>query len=63
MNERVAPTVPSSTDRKPITDLRAWLGVLAASDRLAVARPGVKLRFELSAIAKTLDGRKATRFR
>ena len=38
MNERVAPTVPSSTDRRPITDLRAWLNILAASDRLAVAR-------------------------
>ena len=62
MNERVAPTVPSSTDRKPITDLRAWLDILAASDRLAVARTGVKLRFELAAIAKTLDGQKATIF-
>jgi hypothetical protein len=37
MNERCADR-PSSTDRKPI-DLRAWLDVLAASDRLAVARP------------------------
>jgi 2,5-furandicarboxylate decarboxylase 1 len=62
MNERVAPTVPSSTDRKPITDLRAWLDILAASNRLAVARPGAKLRFELAAIAKVLDGHKATIF-
>src|SRR5262249_32832956 len=29
---------------------------------LAVARPGAKLRFELAAIAKTLDGTKATIF-
>jgi len=29
MNERVAPTIPSSADRKPVTDLRAWLDVLA----------------------------------
>ena len=62
MNERVAPAPSSATDRKAVTDLRAWLDVLAASDRLAVARPGAKLRFELAAIAKTLDGRKATLF-
>jgi len=62
MNERVAPTISPSAERKPITDLRAWLDILAASDRLAVARPGVKLRFELAAVAKTLDGHKATLF-
>jgi 2,5-furandicarboxylate decarboxylase 1 len=62
MNERVAPTVPSAADRKPVTDLREWLDILAASDRLAVARPGVGLRFELAAIAKKLDGEKATFF-
>jgi 2,5-furandicarboxylate decarboxylase 1 len=62
MNERVAPTIPSSADRKPVTDLRAWLDMLAGSNRLAVARPGVNLRFELAAIAKKLDGQKATLF-
>ncbi len=62
MNERVVPDTPAATERKPVTDLRAWLDILAASDRLAVARPGVKLRFELAAIAKTLDGTKATLF-
>jgi len=62
MNERVAPTPPSAAARKPVTDLRAWLDLLAASDRLAVARPGVNLRFELAAIAKKLDGEKATFF-
>src|SRR3977135_90886 len=62
MKERVAPTVSSAADRKPVTDLRAWLDILAASDRLAVARPGVGLRFELAAIAKKLDGEKATFF-
>ncbi|MEA2997793.1 MAG: 2,5-furandicarboxylate decarboxylase 1 [Alphaproteobacteria bacterium] len=62
MNERVAPAIPSAADRKPVTDLRAWLDILAASDRLAVARPGVNLRFELAAIAKKLDGEKATFF-
>ena len=62
MNERVAPTLPSAAERKTVTDLRAWLDILAGSNRLAVARPGVKLRFELAAIAKTLDGHKATLF-
>jgi 2,5-furandicarboxylate decarboxylase 1 len=62
MNERVAPDIPSATSRKPVTDLRQWLDVLAKTDRLAVAKPGAKLRFELAAIAKTLDGRKATLF-
>jgi len=62
MNERVAPAASAATERKAVTDLRAWLDILAASKRLAVARPGVKLRFELAAIAKTLDGRKATLF-
>ncbi len=62
MNERIAPTLSGATERKPVTDLRAWLDILAGSGRLAVARPGVKLRFELAAIAKTLDGRQATIF-
>lgn len=46
----------------PITSLREWLDYLAASHRLAVVRPGVSLRFELAAIAKRLDGTKATFF-
>jgi 2,5-furandicarboxylate decarboxylase 1 len=47
---------------QPIRSLREWLDHLAARDRLAVASPNVSLRFELSAIAKRLDGRKATVF-
>jgi 2,5-furandicarboxylate decarboxylase 1 len=62
MNERVVPATPAAAERKPVTDLRAWLDILAASNRLAVARAGVKLRFELAAIAKALDGSKATLF-
>src|SRR5437660_6599009 len=46
----------------PIRTLRDWLDHLAARDRLAVIRPKVGLRFELAAIAKRLDGRKATLF-
>jgi len=46
----------------PAPSLRAWLDHLAARDRLAVIRPGVALRFALAAIAKRLDGVKATLF-
>ncbi len=46
----------------PVTNLRDWLDHLARQDRLAVVRPGVALRFELAAIAKKLDGTKATFF-
>ena len=47
---------------RPVTALRDWLDHLAARDRLAIIRQGVSLRFELAAIAKRLDGRKATFF-
>jgi 2,5-furandicarboxylate decarboxylase 1 len=47
---------------QPVRALRDWLDHLAARDRLAVIRGGVKLRHELAAIAKRLDGRRATVF-
>lgn len=47
---------------KPVTSLRGWLDHLAARDRLTIMKPGVALRFELAAIAKRLDGHKATLF-
>ena len=47
---------------QPIRSLRDWLDHLAARDRLLVVRPGIGLRFELAAIAKRLDGRRATLF-
>ena len=46
----------------PVTSLRDWLDYLAAHDRLALIRSGVGLRFELAAIAKSLDGERATLF-
>jgi 2,5-furandicarboxylate decarboxylase 1 len=55
------PPAPGS-NRRPFTTLRDWLAHLAATDRLAVARPRVALAHELAAIAKALDGRKATLF-
>jgi 2,5-furandicarboxylate decarboxylase 1 len=55
---------PSTGDNRPspIRTLRDWLDHLAARDRLAVIRPRTGLRFDLAAIAKRLDGRKATLF-
>ncbi len=53
---------PRDDNRRPFSDLRAWLAHLAATDRLAVARPRVGLVHELAAIAKVLDGRRATLF-
>ena len=42
--------------------LRSWLGHLQATDRLAVAEPGIALDFTLAALAKRWDGRKAVLF-
>src|SRR6266478_9481442 len=47
---------------QPIRSLRDWLDHLAARDRLTVTKPGLGLRFELAAIAKRLDGLRATLF-
>lgn len=42
--------------------LRGWLDHLQGSGRLAVARPGVDLKFGVAGIANRLDGRAATLF-
>lgn len=42
--------------------LRSWLEHLEAAGRLAFARPGVKLKYELAGIANRLDGKKASFF-
>jgi 2,5-furandicarboxylate decarboxylase 1 len=52
----------TETAAGPITSLRGWLDHLQARERLAIIRPGVDLKFELAAIAKRLDGSKATLF-
>src|SRR6266571_3395257 len=57
-----APPVAGANIPRPIATLRAWLDHLAARDRLAVIKPETSLRFELAAIAKRLDGVKATLF-
>lgn len=43
-------------------DLRVWLRQLAATGRLAVARPGISLIDELAAVAKRLERDKAVLF-
>src|SRR5262245_13464514 len=53
---------PGSNRPQPVRSLRDWLDHLAAHDRLAVIRDGAALRFDLAAIAKRLDGRRATVF-
>lgn len=57
---------PAHTTRsnapQPVRTLRDWLDHLAARERLTIVKPGVGLRFELSAIAKRLDGIRATIF-
>ncbi len=42
--------------------LRDWLDRLAASGRVAVARPGIPLEYALAAVGKRLDGRSAVIF-
>ncbi len=42
--------------------LRGWLKHLASTERLAVAREGVSLEYELAGIAKKLDGKQAVLF-
>lgn len=46
----------------PVTTLRSWLDRLDETDRLARIKPDVPLEFTLAAIAKRLDGDKATLF-
>src|SRR5690348_13630145 len=48
--------------RVPIHSLREWLDHLDRHGRLAVVRPQTRLRYEVAAIAKRLDGQRATFF-
>lgn len=58
---QVAGRVPSNA-LPPGATLRSWLEHLDENQRLAFARPGVKLKYELAGIANRLDGRKASFF-
>jgi 2,5-furandicarboxylate decarboxylase 1 len=58
-----APNEPHGSNMpQPVRSLREWLDHLAARDRLAIVHEGVALRHELAAIAKKLDGQRATLF-
>jgi 2,5-furandicarboxylate decarboxylase 1 len=46
----------------PVLTLRDWLDRLAATDRLRILRPGVRLVHEVAAIANRLDGTAASFF-
>lgn len=60
--EKFGPAKAPAGEAVPGASLRGWLDHLQRHDRLAIAREGVALRFELAAIAKRLDGVKATFF-
>jgi 2,5-furandicarboxylate decarboxylase 1 len=55
-------TSPGHNAPQPVRSLRDWLDHLAARNRLAVIKPNVDLRFEFAALAKRLDGLRATLF-
>ncbi len=59
---RTAITGAGSNRLQPVTTLRGWLDHLAVRGRLAIIQSGIPLKFELAAIAKRLDGEKATLF-
>lgn len=48
--------------RQPYRTLRDWLDRLAATGRLAVARPGIKLEYELAAVTNLLEQEQAVLF-
>ena len=52
----------SANRSAPVTGFRDWLDHLAEHGRLAIAKPGAALEFGLAAIAKRLDGEKASFF-
>lgn len=60
---KTAATAGAGSNRpQPVTTLRGWLDHLAARDRLAIIQSGISLEFQLAAISKRLDGKKATLF-
>ncbi len=60
--ERLRATAAAAGEAVPGASLRGWLDHLQRHDRLAISRESIALKFELAAIAKRLDGVKATFF-
>lgn len=52
----------AASSRRRDMALRPWLAHLEATGRLAIMKPGIKLKHELGGIANRLDGKKATLF-
>ncbi|WP_205621009.1 UbiD family decarboxylase [Intrasporangium chromatireducens] len=57
-----AVSVTSPMGAPPGADLRGWLDHLQARQRLAIAHPGVDLRFGVAGVANRLDGTRASFF-
>jgi 2,5-furandicarboxylate decarboxylase 1 len=62
MNRTSGDAAQPRNTRVPIHTLRDWLDHLDRHGRLAVIRPQTRLRYEVAAIAKRLDGNRATFF-
>lgn len=58
----MADSSPSPAIGTGALSLRQWLDRLSARGDLAIARDGLKLRHEIAAVAKKLDGKQATFF-
>jgi len=58
----MADSPPSPAIGTGALSLRQWLDRLSARGDLAIARDGLKLRHEIAAVAKKLDGKQATFF-
>jgi 2,5-furandicarboxylate decarboxylase 1 len=56
------PDFAAETKPTACRTLRDWLDRLAATGRLAIARPGIALEYQLAAVANRLDGRQASFF-
>jgi len=61
-HKNVAHKNTATPTRRRDMALRPWLAHLEATGRLAIMKPGIKLKHELGGIANRLDGRKATLF-
>lgn len=55
-------TIPATKPANGTPDLRSWLRHLSATNRLAVAQPGISLTDDLAAVAKTLERERAVVF-
>lgn len=62
MTARNANAIEASKEQEPTADLRRWLCHLAEQDRLAIAREGIALADELSAVSKKIERERTVLF-